>query len=114
MNRTKTIRSYPFHPQKTIINPIGQPVDVDEQLADFLEHLWKEDYVTVYSCQSGHPEHGIAPPTRFRYIMFDNLADAQRFQATYGGHVDEMIYHENRRCVRSFEIPTKEQLSLSH
>lgn len=112
MNRRKRIFTT-NHPQKTIINPIGQPVDVDEQLADFLSHLWDEGYVTVYSCQSGHPEQGIAPASRLRYIMFQDLPDAQRFQANYGGFVDEMIYRADRRCVRGFDIPTKEQLSNS-
>lgn len=102
------------HPQKTIINPIGHPVEVDEQLADLLSHLWSKGYVTVYSCQSGLPElHGDtpAPANTLRYIMFHDIEDAERFQAEYGGHVDPMVYREDRRCVRGFEIPTKEQLS---
>lgn len=86
-------------------------MEVDEQLADFLTHLWAEGYVTVYSCQSGHPEGGIAPVSRLRYIMFHDIDMAVKFQTSYGGHVDEMIYREDRRCVRGFEIPTKEQLS---
>lgn len=86
-------------------------MEVDEQLADLLTHLWEEGYVTAYSCQSGHRDQGIAPTTRLRYIMFSDLAMAVRFQAKYGGHVDEMVYRQDRRCVRGFDIPTKEQLS---
>jgi hypothetical protein len=99
----------PIHPQKTIINPIGQPVEVDEQLADLLEHLWSKGYVTVYSCQSKRLDNLVVPRTR--YIMFADICDAERFQAEYGGLIDEMIYHNDRRCVRGFQIPTKEQLS---
>lgn len=103
------------HTQKTITSPIGQPIEVDEQLADLLSHLWDKGYITMWSCQSGLPEvHGDipAPANPLRYIMFYNLDHAERFQAEYGGIIDPMIYNEDRRCVRGFEIPTKEQLSL--
>lgn len=108
------MRTGAYHPQKTIINPIGRPVEVDEQLADLLSHLWDKGYITVYSCQSGTVElHGDtpAPANSCRYIMFFDLDDAVRFQAEYGGHLDSMVYKEDRRCVRGFDIPTKEQLS---
>lgn len=85
------------HTQRTIQNPIGIDVEVDEGLADLLLRLWAEGYVTVYSCQ----ESGRDEP----YIMFPGLPDAERFVANYGGTLSPIEFVAGRRVVDGFVIP---------
>lgn len=90
------------HVQVRCMTPGGYEVGIDEDLSKFIPHLWKEGYVTSFSCQA-NGLRGI------NYIMFTTRQDAVRFCFEYSGQLDP-FHFGGGWAVESFEIPEEFRL----